>query len=345
MKFLFSDPICPTPCVGICKLTKEMVDTAKPGCVPEDPTRLFFQVIPGTSTDGAMTELITALKDPKEFEMVKMRPWRDALTNNPIFLSPVSKSTMKPQAYDHIYTSMNFNLLNVPENKTECPTGRRMFLGVSYFHDLNSSSDEQYVREDPIRHIAMLRDPMDRFADQLEAEKEKRVASLKNKGKSIEVVERLPLPNCLDIKPCRNARQLARWCNLQTKMLCGWGMECRYDEDLNATQGMLDKAMLNLQHNYSAILIAEEWDLSVKLLETLHPTYFEGVTELNNRSPSPYACLPSPDSHDVCTRQTSGRVLSEAHREHCWADLQLYEFAKKLFHSKLGTCGLQPASA
>ncbi|EKX49208.1 hypothetical protein GUITHDRAFT_136354 [Guillardia theta CCMP2712] len=313
-RFMYEEKILPNPCQGICDLTPDLLAKMPKGCVPENPQRVFFMDIPTTGAK-LFSPPLNLLKNVKEWELVNLRSWRDAVYAAPVYLSPASRTAYNDAEYEVIYRKNVGNLINslVPH--------RRLFFGSTYVHDDNITSKSNH--NETVRYITLIREPLARLQEQFEADREHD----QQKGKS-KFVTNLNFEECLHVSVCRTSHQFSRWCNLQTRYFCGWGKDCLYDKNLNATEAMLKKALHNIDTLFLAVGIFEDFDLSHKLLETLLPTYFQGLGE-ELKSSGGAGKAPEQPKH-----------LKQEMMRYCWADMALYEHVKKKLAQQAKSCKL-----
>jgi len=166
----------------------------------------------------------------------------------------------------------------------------------------------------------------------------------------------MPFEECAAIPACRHHYEFARWGNIQTKYMCGWGDKCLYDKRLNATTAMLEQALDNLEEKFLAVGLVEEWDASVDMMERLLPTYFEGFyanisrgTCSASHNGDEWCAKPKDDEHTSTALTlpsqelalTNVPALDDLLKHFVWADLVLYQRAQELFYDKALLCRIK----
>eukprot|EP00290_Baffinella_frigidus_P052671 CAMPEP_0180386432 /NCGR_PEP_ID=MMETSP0989-20121125/29654_1 /TAXON_ID=697907 /ORGANISM="non described non described, Strain CCMP2293" /LENGTH=436 /DNA_ID=CAMNT_0022387131 /DNA_START=105 /DNA_END=1416 /DNA_ORIENTATION=+ len=327
------------------------------------PTLLWLDdgAVAGPGSGGHALEVIEriseALKHEKAFERMVLQNWRDALQRRPILLSGMAKVGTPDVQYEWMFRE---RLVKIMDHHTQHP---RIMMGHVYFYDLNMTQMEEwsgstaFLRNsskatDEVRHVQMFREPIARMAAQYASDKAWDKGKEKSGWGGKTVISMTSFETCVRSSGCRRQYGLAKWCNAQTKHMCGWGTaewECNFDPETgNATEVMLERALKHLRGNVSVVGIAEDLRASVGLLEKTHPTYFEGALDVftkghpdncnGTKSQNKDAFCPFPESAELAYEMPADVVALLGH--FCWADLVLYREAKKMFLEKTRACAV-----
>eukprot|EP00290_Baffinella_frigidus_P044130 CAMPEP_0180277356 /NCGR_PEP_ID=MMETSP0988-20121125/6884_1 /TAXON_ID=697907 /ORGANISM="non described non described, Strain CCMP2293" /LENGTH=512 /DNA_ID=CAMNT_0022248787 /DNA_START=124 /DNA_END=1662 /DNA_ORIENTATION=+ len=354
--WLHKEPVAATPCKGICSVSPEMLAAAPTGCMPETTGRLLVPAVVATHFE-VIERISEALKHEKAFERMVLQNWRDALQRRPILLSGMAKVGTPDVQYEWMFRE---RLVKIMDHHTQHP---RIMMGHVYFYDLNMTQMEEwsgstaFLRNsskatDEVRHVQMFREPIARMAAQYASDKAWDKGKEKSGWGGKTVISMTSFETCVRSSGCRRQYGLAKWCNAQTKHMCGWGTaewECNFDPETgNATEVMLERALKHLRGNVSVVGIAEDLRASVGLLEKTHPTYFEGALDVftkghpdncnGTKSQNKDAFCPFPESAELAYEMPADVVALLGH--FCWADLVLYREAKKMFLEKTRACAV-----
>jgi len=113
LQYIYGEFYAQTPCQGICELNDTVLQGYTAGCraLVAEPKRLFFYVVPGTHAD-LLEPFVKSIMHVKSYEMMPVRNWRDAVYNEPVFLSMGSKKTLSKDQYANIFLTMITNQLH-----------------------------------------------------------------------------------------------------------------------------------------------------------------------------------------------------------------------------------------
>jgi len=116
--------------------------------------------------------------------------------------------------------------------------------------------------------------------------------------------------------------------NLMTKYFCGHSRSCS-----DGSNKALKIAKYNLKNKFIAVGLVENLTLSMQLFQQLMPTFFPPMPVANLTKLLPYTNqnkkIVQPDSH-----------IAKAIEIRNQADIELYQYAKDLFFSRLKTCNV-----
>ena len=111
-----------------------------------------------------------------------------------------------------------------------------------------------------------------------------------------------------------------------TRFFCGPDKFCK-DDPLRA----LDRAKENILKHYVVIGLLERFDLTLKILQKRLPYFFPVVP----RNPDFKVNQAVKESKNTVSNDMI-RTIKQAN----WADIELYEFVKKLFWRQVKACGI-----
>ena len=349
--YMYHDGISSTPCQGICNVTAEMRAAAPEGCKPDGTSRIF---LPHTEQSGMPILMAVAdvLKKTKTYEVVRLRNWRDAVYAKTTGLSGMARMQTSEQQYEWMFHERQIKAV---QSKSAYP---RLMFSTSYFHDLNRSTMEAVKGEsllgagdlatDALAHVVLLREPLTRISSQYARDAEFDAGKARAGWGSATAITKMDFAECVNSPLCRHEYRLAKWCNAQTRMLCGWGSggahdaACAYNDAGNATEAMLERALEHLRANVSVVGIAEEMRATLGTLAAVHPQFFEGAAAaweagLPGNCPAPRAAAPCPFAALALAEVPAGvRAVLEPY---CWADLALYREGVRLLHAQAAACG------
>ena len=357
--YIYRDPIVPTPCQGVCDITPEMVAASPAGCKPENPFQLFYPHIPKTA-GTTMHQLIMSRRHLKEFEVVPVREWRDAVPGGVVWLPPPLKKKTDAHSYEAMYRIWVSDAVMRYKR-----AHRSVFFGHVFFHNFSEPLNQSYTDPTPyklrheIRGVTLLRDPIRRLASQYTFDR--------NRAKSTEFQAQvraqqgtLSFEECAGSDQCRRANEFPRWCSLQTRYICGWGPDCVVGKDGGATPKMLARAKVHLSELFAVVGVQEQWDRFLQVLAAKLPTYFEGLSaeyregNVENCGVGPRHWYQKRIKKERCpyTQNTlkqfgaqysvpaqdspGGAALSKD----CWADIELYQHAMSLFETQAAACSV-----
>ena len=123
----------------------------------------------------------------------------------------------------------------------------------------------------------------------------------------------------------RGQHEGCRW-NLMTQYFCGHGPECRA-----GGQVALELAKEHLAQQFAVVGLVEEMELSLSLLSSLLPRYFASGPEL-----AKWLRTVNKNERQLVLSEEESEAIMEANS----ADLELYQLARQLLHSRAKACGL-----
>jgi hypothetical protein len=129
------------------------------------------------------------------------------------------------------------------------------------------------------------------------------------------------LEECLQDNACVADNDLARWCNLQTEMLCG--TDCLRGDSESA----LEQAKTVIKEKLFFVGLVERLPESLKLLSKFIPTYLEDVSNM-------------PHVKTSRRPELSDKSLKKL-KEICRFDQELYDFADELLTQRLQQCSIE----
>ena len=164
------------------------------------------------------------------------------------------------------------------------------------------------------------------------------------------------LADCIFDEACAAKNKLRRMCSIQARYLCGGGEECFVhwhtvdEENYVEKLGKLVKvAKQNMERNILFTGVVEEMQESMGALETLLPTYFEGIEAESEslkkagkdgdnfeRDIRKGVALNVAKEYAKPTVEERERIVREGV---CWADFEVYEHARKLLKERIGNRG------
>jgi len=135
------------------------------------------------------------------------------------------------------------------------------------------------------------------------------------------------LQQCLQQQdtPCVTTQNdFAKWCNLQTEMLCG--PDCLRGD----SQEALNQAKANLKNNFLFVGITERLEESLQLISRIVPSYYHLSTDT---TPSVPHAKQSQRPAFVSDESSLTKL-----KEICRFDQELYEYANELLTKQLQEC-------
>jgi len=336
-------------CTGVCDI--DPVDRNMP-CGPTDTDRVVYLRIPktGSSTveaviktwakrkhfstvyfeeDNEIVETINSTvdgkdgrkgyldKDPQREKAKRAALYRKIVEN---VLWPPWQGTRKNVFYGHIMRVEWTDFAGMPgRNFAEMiPEWIKRRLHV------NRASAEELS---DIEHFTIVRDPRRRlqsmyyFSRTNSRTKAWREQFLALRGN-------MTFEECLLDPDCVEQNELRRRCNVQTEILCGVHEDCARPLGGKA----LELAKSQVENNFVLVGTTERMHDSLRLLERILPTYFEGLSE--NLDLLPELNKTPMKSQEIEYSAAAEAVLQDL----CSVDLKLYEFVDALLRKKLNEC-------
>ena len=135
----------------------------------------------------------------------------------------------------------------------------------------------------------------------------------------------LTLQECLQQQSCTTQNDFAKWCNLQTEMLCG--PDCLRGD----SQEALNQAKANLKTHFLFVGITERLEESLQLISRIVPSYYLP------RDTTSSEILPHAKQSQRPAFVSDESSLTKL-KEICRFDQELYEYANELLTKQLQEC-------
>ncbi|GBG34724.1 Heparan sulfate 2-O-sulfotransferase 1 [Hondaea fermentalgiana] len=337
-----------SPCEGKCYVSPEERD---PHCGPVDTKRLVYVRIPKTGST-TVEAIVRQLNQKKNYNRVDVGESEDAVHNIKTswsvdatagyndddprrtakrkgeFLYKVGNSVVYPPYqgrnrtffYGHVFHLNWEHALELPRPGYEhrIPKFILEFLHI----DRPTKEDMQDVIE-----FSIMRKPSERMRSmyyyvRTHARNDKwRANYIKEKGD-------LSFEDCLLSPECVELNELRRFGSLQTTFLCGYADEC-----YTYGPAALEKALTNLREKILFVGTLERLRESLLVLEKLLPTYFEGVSELEE--------MPHRKNYDDTKRGLKLSPEAQAVLDEIVTnDATLYKEADRLLTERLESCAI-----
>jgi hypothetical protein len=324
----------PPVCEGFCEVTVTEGDV----CSPLDTDRLVFVRIPKTASSSLLQlfagqdRKATAAVDLGELEDLVSSIQMEGVKDQPGFHDPKTRQSRlrtfyRDAAQSVLYPSFSNQL-------------RTLFQGHLHYFDFetfvplnfpNSTSLlpdwvlDLYNRKYPkapltIPQFTILRNPELRMASMYHYD---RAGARTQDWRNQFVAQRgnETLEECLQDNACVADNDLARWCNLQTEMLCG--TDCLRGDSESA----LEQAKTVIKEKLFFVGLVERLPESLKLLSKFIPTYLEDVSNM-------------PHVKTSRRPELSDKSLKKL-KEICRFDQELYDFADELLTQRLKQCSIE----
>jgi len=289
----------------------------------------------------------------KGWEMVEVNEWRDAVPQGVVWLPPSMIGRVAAKDYERMYREYLEALGNFRASHRQLLFGHTFFdpsVGKARSEEAGPDSIPQTSAK-RIAFATVLRNPIHRLASQYDFDR----TQAKSKVYQEDVRRSrgvLSFLDCARNETCRSANEFSFWCNLQTRYFCGFGADCDTGAAGGPTEKMLMKAKDNMETSFQFVGILEDWETTVGLVEELFPTFAEGISAAlrdggeKNCGRSWWLGSKKDCSHvknrnerrDRSVEKEAGGDLLLDLRKQCWADLELYAFAKKKFEERAGEC-------
>ncbi len=304
-------------CLGVCSLQPTYYEEPRDNnyfnsCEPKDPMTVFFLRVPKCASTRFMT-LTEIVRTRKGFMIEEFPDFPEAVAAasdeekwdpNRIVISEAEKRKF----YNGVMTKIGLQSLGrssrsgMPWSPSPPPPNER---GVVSRHDSSdrvlrmfgyghmflppwSSSrhfqGDYYINKVPAV-ISLVRDPIARMGS---AYNYVRAGARSQRHREIILENRgnLTLAQCTQDDKCMLVNQLRKTCSLQALYFCGDHEDCKVhwhllneDNHVVKVDKMLKRALRNMETEVLLTGVADgEWmDRSMKILETVLPTYFEGM--------------------------------------------------------------------
>jgi hypothetical protein len=324
----------PPVCEGICEVTVTEGDF----CSPLDTDRLVFVRIPKTASSSLLQlfaeqrRKATAAFDLGELEDLVSSIQVEDVKDQPGFHDPKTRQSRLREFYRDSAQSVLY-----PAFSNQL---RTLFQGHLHYFDFetfvplyfpNSTSIvpdwvlDLYNRKYPkapltIPQFTILRNPQRRMASMYHYD---RAGARTQDWRNQFVAQRgnETLEDCLQSSTCVADNDLARWCNLQTEILCG--TDCLRGDSESA----LEQAKIVIKEKFFFVGLVERLPESLKLLSHYIPTYLEDVSNM-------------PHVKASCRPELSDKSLKKL-KEICRFDQELYDFADELLTQRLQQCSIE----
>ncbi|GMH87207.1 hypothetical protein TrVE_jg6904 [Triparma verrucosa] len=295
--------------------------------------------------------LATNLRPTKKFRFKEHRDWKEAVAQSSNMNEwDTRKIVVSPHERAAYYTNLVTEMMADEKGLTPPRGPKTLHFGHTFL--------PQFPPERTPSIITFLKNPVHRLSSAYNYVRHGSQTP-KIRQRNIEKLGDATLSECFRNSTCSSINNLRKHCSLQALSLCGgYDLDCNvhwhlidsenYKEKL---EKMIDRALKHLETEVLIAGVTEDMDLSLSLLETLLPTYFEGITSLSISSSS--LSKNTTIEFDRTWQTSSGNIVSNVASKYekpkkeeeddmmkdiCYADYRVWTRAREILREKKNVC-------